>query len=152
MSDARIPYKPKIRKKSRLTAANDVLLSLLQIGKLPISDQYLRWQLWFKWPEVIGKELAGQCEPVNFFKGTLSIWVEHPVYIQQLNFITQSMMDKINSYVGKPLWVTTIKFTLDRKMVPKRSEAPEDLKKFLASEPPSEDAEPQLDQFPQKER
>ncbi|GEM_PF-1957504 len=151
MSEGRIPYKRKIRKKSRLTTANDVLLSLLQIGKLPISDQYLRWQIWFKWPEVIGAELSGQCEPVDFFKGTLSIWVEHPVYIQQLNFITQSMMDKINAYVGKP-WVMTIKFTLDRKKVPKRAEAPEDLKKFLSNELPSEDVELPPDRFPLKER
>ncbi len=152
MSDApRIPYKPKFRKKSRLTAANDVLLSLLQIGKLPISDQYLRWQIWFKWPEVIGGELSAQCEPVDFFKGELSLWVEHPVFIQQLKFITQDMMDKINAYVGKP-WVTSIKFTLNRKKVPIRAEAPEDLKKFLSSELPSEDVEPQPDPFRQKDR
>lgn len=151
MSDVGIPYKPKFRKKSHLTAANDVLLSLLQVGKLPISDQYLRWQIWYKWPEVIGAELSEQCEPVDFFKGKLTIWVEHSVFIQQLNFIKDSMVDKINAYVGKP-WVTSIAFTLNRKKVPTRAEAPEDLKKFLSNELPSEGEEPQPDPFRQKEQ
>jgi hypothetical protein len=120
----------KFRKRSTLTSASDILQGLLHNSKTPLSDQFLRWRLWQQWTEVIGKEIADRSRPVGFDAGTLLIWVEHSVYIQQLNFVTKELMEKVNKYVGRA-WVKRIRFTLDRKVVLSEAEQRAQLDKLL---------------------
>lgn len=115
MADAKNNYN-KFRKRSTLTSASDILQGLLQNSKTPLSDQFLRWRLWQQWSEVVGPTISSQCRPVGFDNGTLLVWVEHSVYIQQLNFITKELTNKVNTYVGRP-WIKRIRFTLDKKVV-----------------------------------
>lgn len=141
----------KYRKRSTLTSACDVLSSLLQSRKSPLSDQFLRWKLWQKWSEVVGPTMASQCQPVGYTDGTLLVWVEHPVYMQQLTFLVKEIQNKVNSYVDKN-WVKRIRFTLDRKVVLGNQQVREDLEKCLSSASPNEDEDPQHVQYHQKER
>lgn len=106
----------KFRKPSTLTSACDILQGLLHNSKTPLSDQFLRWKLWQQWGDVVGNDMARQTRPVGFEGGMLLIWVEHPVYIQQLNFVTKELMEKVNKYVGRD-WIRRIRFTLDKKVV-----------------------------------
>ncbi len=131
----------RFRKHSKLTSASDVLQVLLQNSKTPISGQFLRWKMWSQWPEVVGPTISSQCQPVGFDQGTLLIWVQHPVYIQQLSFLSEQIREKINEFVGRP-WVRKIRFTLDRKALPTTEREIGDLKNYLSSEVPSEGEEP----------
>lgn len=129
MADAKNNYN-KFRKRSTLTSASDILQGLLQNSKTPLSDQFLRWRLWQQWSDVVGPTISSQCRPVGFDNGTLLIWVEHSVYIQQLNFITKELTFKVNDYVGRH-WVKRVRFTLDKKAVLTEEEQRKQLDKIL---------------------
>ncbi|OQW50244.1 MAG: hypothetical protein A4S09_00170 [Proteobacteria bacterium SG_bin7] len=120
----------KFRKRSTLTSASDILQGLLHNSKTPLSDQFLRWKLWQQWVDVVDAEMARQTRPVGFDRGTLLIWVEHSVYIQQLNFVTKELTEKVNKYVGRD-WVKRIRFTLDRKVVLSEEEQRKQLDRLL---------------------
>lgn len=120
----------KFRKRSTLTSASDILQGLLHNSKTPLSDQFLRWKLWQQWGDVVGADMARQTRPVGFDRGLFLIWVEHPVYIQQLNFVTKELTEKVNKYVGRD-WVKRIRFTLDKKVVLSEEEQRKQLDKLL---------------------
>lgn len=108
--------------KSKLTSASDVLQSLFQEGKSPLSEEFSRWQLWRKWPEIVGPTVAAQTDPVGFREGVLYVCVKNSVWIQQLTFVSKQLREKINGFLGNDK-VKTIRFTTDRKSVPKLEDA-----------------------------
>ncbi len=114
----------------RLFSASEVLQSLLQNSKSPISDQFLRWKLWRQWPDLVGEEISKRTLPVNFDQGTLFVWVENSVWLQQLTFMVGPLKNKINEHVGKD-WVRQIRFTVDRRAVPTLEESEAGVRTFL---------------------
>ncbi|MCH2533305.1 MAG: DUF721 domain-containing protein [Bdellovibrionales bacterium] len=133
------------KKKKNVTPASEVLQLLLQNGKSPLAVQFKRWRLWRYWGEVVGEEISTHTDPVAYDKGTLYVWVDHPVRMQEMIFMTKELKKKINSYMGEATWVTRIRFTLDRKSVPKLEETEKGWRDFLSKQPPSEDGEPPHD-------
>ena len=126
-----------------LLNASSVLQKLLTNGG-GLSDQFQRWRLWVHWSEVVGEELAKFTCPVGFQRGALLVWVNHPGQMHDLYYIREPMIEKINAHLGKR-WVRYLKFTTDRKSVPKLEETGADVRGFLSKEFPNEDGEPQLD-------
>jgi predicted nucleic acid-binding Zn ribbon protein len=120
----------KRRKKSKLMTSADVLQSLLQNGKSPLSDQFLRWKLWRKWAEVVGPTINEQTSPVGFDKGVLYIWVRNSSWMQHLTFVAQPLREKINTFAGRN-WIRRIQFTLDRRAVPNLDETEKPVQDFL---------------------
>lgn len=112
-------------KKRRLTSAIDVLQSLFENGKSPLSSQYIRWRLADNWDKAVGEMISQNCRPDRYFRGTLYVAVKHPVWIQQLRFVSKDMMDGINHFVGTENWVTEIKYFVEgtnaKKTWPKRT-------------------------------
>ncbi|MCC7402974.1 MAG: DUF721 domain-containing protein [Bdellovibrionales bacterium] len=129
---------------SKLEAASDVLQSLLGNGKSGLAEQFQRWRLWRQWNEVVGEILAKNTCPVGFQDGILIIWVDHPARIQDLYYVKQAMIDKINEYLGRR-WVKNLKFTTDRKAVPKLEESEQGLRDYLSKSLPNGDEEPPRD-------
>ncbi len=121
----------KKREASQPTLAGDVLQSLLQNSKSPLSDQFLRWKVWSSWPEVVGAEVAKNTLPVSYLQGELYVWVNHPARMQELIFCVRPLIRKINQYCGKT-WIRRIRFTLDRRSVPKVEDAPGEMQDFLS--------------------
>jgi predicted nucleic acid-binding Zn ribbon protein len=115
-------YDPNLtddQKKSRkLTQSAEVLQSLLQNSKQPISRQFLRWRLWSKWPEVVGPTVSAHCYPVGFAEGTLFLFVKSSAWVQELTFMSRQIQGKVNAFVGLE-YVKQIKFTTDAHAVPK---------------------------------
>lgn len=120
-------------KKTDLSAASKVLQSLLSSGKSPLSDQFLRWKLWRFWPQVVGETLGGICEPVGFERGRLYVWVKSSTRMQEIRFFEETLKDKVNAYVGRT-WAHHIKFTLDRRGIPKEAEATPEFRDYIARE------------------
>lgn len=88
--------------------------------------------------------MAKHTAPVDYERGRLIVWVSDSVRLQEMTFVVKALQEKINTYIGKR-WVTSIRFTLDRKCVPKPSEIPEDSRNFLSRPLPSEGEEPPPD-------
>ncbi len=104
-------------KKKKLTLGSEVLQSLFENGKSPLSEQFMRWKLWAKWEEVVGPTIAKNAEPVGFQRGTLYVWVRNSTWMQQMIFMKDPIRDTINQKFENN-FVRFIKFTLDRHDVP----------------------------------
>jgi predicted nucleic acid-binding Zn ribbon protein len=110
------PSHPK-NKKRKLTLGSEVLQSLFENGKSPLSEQFMRWKLWAKWEEVVGPTIAKNAEPVGFQRGVLYVWVRNSSWMQQMIFLKDQIRDTINEKFENN-FVRYIKFTLDRRDVP----------------------------------
>ncbi|QDK46862.1 DUF721 domain-containing protein [Bdellovibrio sp. HCB185ZH] len=110
------PSHPK-NKKRKLTLGSEVLQSLFENGKSPLSEQFMRWKLWAKWEEVVGPTIAKNAEPVGFQRGVLYVWVRNSSWMQQMIFLKDQIRDTINEKFENN-FVRYIKFTLDRREVP----------------------------------
>ena len=47
----------------------------------------------------MGEEISTHTDPVAYDKGTLYVWVDHPVRMQEMIFMTKELKKKINSYM-----------------------------------------------------
>src|SRR6185503_9116661 len=123
---------PKKRKSADLITASRVLQTLLANGKSPLSDQFLRWKIWRFWDQIVGKTLGNVCEPVGFDRGRLFIWVKSSARLQEIRFFEDILREKVNAYVGRE-WARTLRFTLDRRGIPKEAEASPEFKSYIES-------------------
>ncbi len=119
--------------KPKFNTAAEVLESLLE-GRTgeAVSDNFLRWKLWLSWKDVVGPTVAEHCEPVSFNRGTLWIWVENSVWLQQMTFMSRHIKSAIDQKFRRG-FVQEIRFTLDRRSVPNKSNENfrEDVRKFI---------------------
>ena len=104
-----------------MKSASDVLQVLFENGKSPLANQFLRWKIWKRWPEIVGETTAAHTVPVGYDKGTLYIWVKSSSWMQQMVYFAQPVKEKINKFIGKN-WVRRVRFTLDKKGVPNHEE------------------------------
>jgi predicted nucleic acid-binding Zn ribbon protein len=103
--------------KKKFAIGSEVLQSLFENGKSPLSEQFMRWKLWAKWEEVVGPTIAKNAEPVGFNRGVLYVWVRNSTWMQQMIFMKDPMRETINKKFQSN-FVKMIKFTLDRREVP----------------------------------
>lgn len=90
------------KKRPGLFNGGEVMRSLFEGGRSPLSEQFLRWKLWGRWKEYVGPTIAENSEPVGLVRGVLYIWVKHSVWMQQMVFFERpnqtSIESKIRSY------------------------------------------------------
>jgi predicted nucleic acid-binding Zn ribbon protein len=115
---------------SKLKNGSEVLQSLLENGKSPLSSQFLRWKLWAKWSEFVGPTIANNSEPVGYDKGVLYLWVKNSTWMQQFVFMREPIKETVNKKLGQR-FIKDIRLTLDKKAVPRSAEESEELKKTL---------------------
>lgn len=105
----------------QLTNSCDVLQSLLKNSKFTLSDHFQRWRLWREWSNIVGSEVSKYCLPVDYRNKTLILWVENSILIQELVFVREPIIYKINHFL-KQEWVKIIRFTLDNSAIPPKDE------------------------------
>lgn len=103
--------------KTRFANGSEVLQSLFENGKSPLSDNFIRWKMWAQWRDYVGDFAADQTEPVGFYRGTLWVWVRHSTWMQQMLFVKKEMINNINHKLNRQ-FLRDIQFTLDRRDVP----------------------------------
>ena len=101
------------RPKGDLRSASNVLQSLLQNSKFPLSEQFKRWRLWKEWAQIVGPNLAMGSEPVDYLQGTLVVWVKSSAHMQEMNYLNESIRNRVNAFF-KETWVRDVRFTLKR--------------------------------------
>jgi len=101
-------------KKSHLTPSADVLQAVLANGKSRLGDGFTRWRLEQDWPKIVGETMASQTLPCALEHGVLYVWVKHSTWIQQLWFMRESMIEKVNQHLQRSL-VQDIKFTTNQR-------------------------------------
>jgi hypothetical protein len=69
--------------------------------------------IWGAWEEIVGKPVALQAQPRSIHNRILFINVSHSTWIQQLQFLKSTLIEKINAYLGEPL-IEDIRFKLGK--------------------------------------
>jgi predicted nucleic acid-binding Zn ribbon protein len=100
-----------------LTNASSILQSLLEKNHNPLSDQFLRWKLWYNWKEIVGESISKKCLPVGYNDGVLWVWVTNSAWMHHLLFLREDITHAINKKIGRH-FVKYLRFTLDRHEVP----------------------------------
>lgn len=108
------------RPKSDLDSVTNVLQSLLQNSKFPLSEQFKRWRLWKNWDKIVGPNLCKGSEPVDYLQGTLTIWVKSSTHMQEMNYLTNAIRDRVNEFFDET-WVRQIRFTLKKSVSPEEN-------------------------------
>jgi predicted nucleic acid-binding Zn ribbon protein len=98
-------------KQSDIERLGDVLAkSLKRLDLAPRLDEY---GVWAVWNEVVGPAIARNAQPEKSRNGTLFIKVSSPVWMQQLQFMKEMIVDKLNQKLKAPL-VKNIFFMVGR--------------------------------------
>jgi hypothetical protein len=69
--------------------------------------------IWGAWEEIVGKSVALHAQPRSIHNGILFINVSHSTWIQQLQFLKSTLIEKINSYLGEHL-IEDIRFKIGK--------------------------------------
>jgi predicted nucleic acid-binding Zn ribbon protein len=73
------------------------------------------------WPIAVGSQIASQTQPDSFRNGTLFVKTVSSVWVQQLHFIKEEILDKLNQLSGKTT-VKEIRFIVGHKLVAEKGE------------------------------
>ncbi len=65
------------------------------------------------WREIVGELVAHQTQPRAIRNRILFLDVSHPTWMQQLQFLKPTLLEKINHYLGQPL-IQEIRFKLGK--------------------------------------
>jgi hypothetical protein len=69
--------------------------------------------IWGAWKEIVGESVALHAQPRSIHNRILFIDVSHSTWIQQLQFLKSTLIEKLNSYLGEPL-IQDIRFRLGK--------------------------------------
>jgi hypothetical protein len=110
-------FKPKKRKGGKLNSSSAIIHSLFEGKNSPLTEQIVRWKIWYSWTDYVGTTMANCCLPVGYDKGTLFVWVKNSTWMHHLQFLKETLQEQINTRLGVP-FVKRIRLTLDRNEVP----------------------------------
>ncbi len=85
----------------RPVAVSELLTASLQ-GK-PAGRRLEEGRIWLVWEAAVGPQIAGKARPVAFRDGVLTVAVASAPWMQQLTFLKQGMLEKINQRLGRDL-------------------------------------------------
>jgi hypothetical protein len=71
------------------------------------------YSIWGAWKEIVGESVALHTQPRSIRNRILFIDVSHPTWIQQLQFLKPTLLEKINSFLGEP-HIQDIRFKLGK--------------------------------------
>jgi len=71
------------------------------------------YSIWGAWKEIVGDSVALQTQPRSIRNRILFIDVSHPTWIQQLQFLKPTLLEKINAFLREP-YIQDIRFRLGK--------------------------------------
>lgn len=66
-----------------------------------LSERLKELVIWQDWEQIVGRGIAGRARPLRLSGGVLTITVVSSAWMQELNFMKQGLMDKLNSALGE---------------------------------------------------
>jgi hypothetical protein len=89
------------------------------IKALEIDVPLKTYSIWGAWKEIVGESVAFQTQPRSIRNRILFVDVSHPTWIQQLQFLKPTLLEKVNAFLGEPL-IQDIRFRLGKISPPSR--------------------------------
>jgi len=65
------------------------------------------------WKEIVGEPVAIHSQPYSIRNRILFVEVSHPTWMQQLQFLKLTLLEKVNHFLGEPL-IQDIRFRLGK--------------------------------------
>ena len=65
------------------------------------------------WKEIVGEPVAIHSQPCSIRNRILFVEVSHPTWMQQLQFLKLTLLEKVNAFLGEPL-IQDIRFRLGK--------------------------------------
>ncbi|MCB9072833.1 MAG: DUF721 domain-containing protein [Bdellovibrionaceae bacterium] len=96
------------KKSKKPQDAASVLQGLFENSKSPLAPGFQRWKLESQWSQVVGKDLARHCRPIDYQKKILIVEVTNSVWLHELRYRLDEMKIKVNHFMGEH-WVSSIK-------------------------------------------
>jgi hypothetical protein len=92
-----------------------LLRSILEdtLKSLGIKTTMKGYSLWGAWREIVGDPIASNAQPSTIRNRILFIEVSHPTWIQQLQFLKPTLLEKINRFLEEP-FIHDIRFRLGK--------------------------------------
>jgi hypothetical protein len=115
---------------SKLQPVAEVLMTLLEKGKSPISQSYQMSKIWAYWNDWLPSSISKGTQPIALDRGTLYILVKNSAWMYELNFNRELILKKILNHMDESV-VQNIKFTLDPKTLPQEVLERAEFKEFL---------------------
>jgi hypothetical protein len=95
----------------KLKSIRSILESTLK--GLELDGQVKAYSIWGAWKQIVGESVASQAQPRMIRNKILFVDVSHSAWIQQLQFLKTTLLEKINAFLGEPL-IQDIRFHLGK--------------------------------------
>jgi predicted nucleic acid-binding Zn ribbon protein len=99
-----------MRADSRPERLGDVLRAVLD--RLPVRERLREYAIWPHWEEAVGATIAQHAHPVRIRRGLLCVAVDSSVWMQELQFLKESIRVQLNTRVGQDI-ISDLFFILD---------------------------------------
>lgn len=86
-------------KKDSMVPLKDILKGLLAGSNLKFNPADA--EIWEIWDEVVGPAIAEHAQPSNITKKQLRVNVAEPIWLQELEFVAETIKDKLNKKLGR---------------------------------------------------
>jgi hypothetical protein len=106
------------------------------LKRLDPSGRLGEYGVWPIWNDAVGDTIARNAQPEKIRQGTLFVKVSSPVWMQQLQYLKDTIADKINQTLGKEV-VKNIFFVIGKVEAKTAAPADQTPEPPLPSPPPS---------------
>ena len=72
-------------------------------GGTPVRKRLEEGRIWLVWDDAVGAQIAAKARPVSMRDGMLTVAVANSPWMQQLTFLKQGIIDKLNEQLGYEL-------------------------------------------------
>ena len=86
-------------KKDSMTSLKDILQGLLSGANLKFNPADA--EIWEVWDDVVGQAIAEHAQPSNITKKRLRVHVSEPIWLQELEFVADTIREKLNDKLGR---------------------------------------------------
>jgi len=86
-------------KKDSMTSIKDILQGLLAGSDLKFNPADA--EIWEVWDEVVGPSISEHAQPSNISKKLLRVHVSEPIWLQELEFVAETIKEKLNRRLGR---------------------------------------------------
>jgi len=83
------------------------------LKRLDLSGKLVEYGIWPIWNETVGPAVARNAQPEKIRRGTLSVRVASPMWMQQLGYMKEMISEKLNQRLGTEV-VKNIFFSVGR--------------------------------------
>ena len=83
------------------------------LKSLGVKNTMKGYSLWAAWREIVGVSVASNAQPSAIRNRILFLEVSHPTWVQQLQFLKPTLLEKINGYL-KEDYIHDIRFRVGK--------------------------------------